>query len=403
MISDKMQKLIEASSPVRAMFEEGDRLTKLYGKDNVFDFSLGNPNLPAPDQVKEAILEIISNSNNPMLHGYNTSSAGLIDIRNDIGDSLNKRFDTSFTGDNIVMAVGAAGGLNVVLKTLLNPGEEVIVFAPFFGEYRHYVSNYQGELVIISPDTTSFLPRLHELKEKITCKTKAVIINTPNNPTGVVYSKDFITSIASILSEKQEEFGTNIYLISDEPYRELVYDNVEAFFLTQFYHNTIVVYSYSKSLSLPGERIGYIVVPDQVNHSKLILSGLTVATRILGFVNAPSIMQRVIGKCLWTTTDITYYKRNRDKLEEILRPLGFEFISPKGAFYLFVKSPIDDVEFCNIAREYNILLGPGTAFGCPGYFRIAYCVSYETIINSKESFKKLANKYAMGNDDDKEV
>ena len=394
MISKKMENMVANSSAIRAMFEEGNRLAKIYGAENVFDFSLGNPNVPAPEEVKNAIIELLNEEDPIALHGYTNSNAGYADVREAVAQSLNERFGTEFEGKNIVMTVGAAGGLNVILKSLLNPADEVIVFAPYFGEYRSYVSNYDGVLVEVSPDTETFQPKLAEFEEKITAKTKAVIVNTPNNPTGVVYSEETIEKMAEILEKKQKEFGTDIYLISDEPYRELAYDGVEVPYLTKYYANTIVGYSYSKSLSLPGERIGYLVIPSEASDSEDLISAASVATRILGFVNAPTLQQKVVKECLNAKTDISYYDRNREALYNGLKELGFECIRPEGAFYLFVKSPVEDEKaFCAAAKKYNILIVPGSSFGCPGYVRIAYCVAYETIVNSLPKFKELAGEY----------
>lgn len=394
MIAKKMQSMVANSSAIRAMFEEGNRLAQIYGRENVFDFSLGNPNVAAPQEVKDAILEILEEEDPVVLHGYTNSNAGYADVRQAVADSLNERFDTKFEGKNIIMTVGAAGGLNVALKILLNPGDEVITFAPYFGEYRSYTANFDGVLVEISPDTESFQPKLDEFEVKITEKTKAVIVNTPNNPTGVVYSEETIKRMAAILEAKQKEFGTDIYLISDEPYRELAYDGVEVPYLTKYYANTIVGYSFSKSLSLPGERIGYLVIPDEASDSADLQSAASVATRILGFVNAPTLQQKMVAKCLNAKTDISYYDRNRETLYNRLRECGFECIKPEGAFYLFVKSPIEDEkEFCGAAKKYNILIVPGSSFGCPGFVRMAYCVSYETIVNSLPKFKELASEF----------
>lgn len=388
MISEKMVKYVENSSLIRAMFEEGKRLAEIHGAENVFDFSLGNPSVEAPKEVKAAILDILNNENINMVHGYMNNS-GYDDVRGAIADSINKKFGTNFKGKNIIMTVGAAGGLNVIFKTLLNPEDEVIVFAPFFGEYKMYAANYDSKLVIVSPNTVNFQPNLAEFEEKITKKTKAVIVNSPNNPTGVVYSEETIIKLAEILRKKQTEFGTEIYLISDEPYRELAYENIEVPYLTKYYDNTIVGYSYSKSLSLPGERIGYLVIPDEAADSELVIGGANVANRILGFVNAPSLFQRVVAKCLDAEVDVAIYAKNRDLLYNSLAEYGYECIKPEGAFYLFVKSPIEnEVEFCNIAKKYNILLVPGSAFACPGYVRIAYCVAYDTIERALPGFKK---------------
>ena len=394
MIAEKMKSMVANSSAIRAMFEEGNRLAQVYGRENVFDFSLGNPNVPAPQEVKDAILEILNEEDPVALHGYTNSNAGYADVRQAVAESINERFATKFEGKNIVMTVGAAGGLNVALKILLNPGDEVITFAPYFGEYRSYTANFDGVLVAVSPNTETFQPKLDEFEEKITEKTKAVIVNTPNNPTGVVYSEETIQKMVAILEAKQKEFGTDIYLISDEPYRELAYDGVEVPYLTKYYANTIIGYSFSKSLSLPGERIGYLVIPDEASDSEDLLSAASVATRILGFVNAPTLQQKMVAKCLNAKTDISYYDRNRETLYNGLLECGFECIKPEGAFYLFVKSPIEDEKaFCAAAKKYNILIVPGSSFGCPGFVRMAYCVAYETIVNALPKFKELAKEY----------
>lgn len=394
MISKKMENMVANSSAIRAMFEEGNRLAKLYGAENVFDFSLGNPNVPAPAAVKKAIREILEEEDPIVLHGYTNSNAGYEDVRQAVAESLNERFGTVFAAHNITMTVGAAGGLNVIFKALLNPGDEVIAFAPYFGEYRSYTNNYDGVMVEISPNMVDFQPKLDEFEAKITPKTKIVIVNTPNNPTGVVYSEETIRKLASIMEAKQKEFGTEIYLVSDEPYRELAYDGVEVPYLTKYYANTIVGYSYSKSLSLPGERIGYLVIPDEAADSEKLISAANVATRILGFVNAPTLQQKVVKACLNEKTDISYYDRNRETLYQGLKDLGFECIKPEGAFYLFVKSPVEDERaFCQAAKKYNILIVPGSSFACPGYVRLAYCVSYETIVNSLPKFAELAEEY----------
>ena len=395
MIADKMVDLVKNSSAIRAMFEEGKIMAAKYGAENVYDFSLGNPNVPAPAEVKKAVFEELEKEDPVVLHGYMNNS-GYEDVRAAIADSINRRFQTSFGEQNIIMTVGAAGGLNVILKTLLNPGDEVIVIAPYFGEYNSYVSNYDGKIVVVSPNTENFQPNLEELEQKITANTKAVIINSPNNPTGVVYSEDTIRKMADILRGKEKELGTDIYLISDEPYRELVYDGIEVPYLTKYYENAIIGYSYSKSLSLPGERIGYLVIPDEVSDAEDVIAAANVATRILGYVNAPSLMQKVVAKCLDAKVDVPFYNRNREALYNGLKELGFECIKTEGAFYLFVKSPVEDEKvFCAAAKKYNILIVPGSSFACPGYVRIAYCVSYETIMNSMPGFKALAEEFKV--------
>lgn len=395
MISEKMKPYVKNNSAIRMMFEEGNRLRAKYGADKVFDFSLGNPSVPAPDSVREAIIELVNTTDPTVLHGY-MSNAGFEDVRQTIAESLNRRFDTKFSAKNLIMTVGAASGLNVILKTILNPGEEVIVFAPYFLEYGAYVRNYDGVLVEISPDTTTFQPNLAEFEQKITPKTRAVIVNTPHNPTGVVYSEETIKKLSAILEAKQKEFGTVIYLISDEPYRELAYDGVEVPYLTKYYNNTVVGYSYSKSLSLPGERIGYLVIPDEADGSEELISAATIANRTLGCVNAPSLIQKVVAKCVDAKTDLAAYDKNRQALYDGLKECGFECIKPQGAFYLFVKSPIEDEKaFCEAGKKYNILMVPGSSFACPGYVRLAYCVSYDTIVNSLPEFKKLAAEYDL--------
>ena len=394
MIAEKMKGLVANSSAIRAMFEEGNRLAGIYGAENVFDFSLGNPNVPAPEAVKKAIEDLVENEDPLVLHGYTNSNSGYADVREAVAKSLNERFGTAFEGKNIIMTVGAAGGLNVILKTIINAGDEVLTFAPYFGEYRAYVNNFDGVLVEVSPNTVDFQPKLDEFEQKITPKTKAVIVNTPNNPTGVVYSEETIKKMAAIMEAKQKAYGTEIFLISDEPYRELVYDGAEVPYLTKYYDNTIVGYSYSKSLSLPGERIGYLVIPDEVADSEDMLSAANVANRILGFVNAPTLQQKIVKACLNEKTDISYYDRNREALYNGLKECGFDCIKPEGAFYLFVKSPVEnEKEFCEAGKKYNILMVPGSSFACPGYLRLAYCVSYETIVNSLPKFAELAKEY----------
>ena len=395
MIAEKMIPFVQNNSAIRTMFEEGNRLKKQYGADKVYDFSLGNPSVPAPDCVREAIVDLANNEDPVILHGY-MNNAGFEDVRETIAQSLNRRFGTDFSAKNLIMTVGAASGLNVILKTVLNPGEEVIVFAPYFLEYGAYVKNYDGKLVEISPDTETFQPDLEELERKITANTRAVIVNSPHNPTGVIYSEDTIKALAAILEKKQKEYGSVIYLISDEPYRELAYDGAKVPYLTKYYKNTVVGYSYSKSLSLPGERIGYLVIPDDLEDSETVIAAAGIANRILGSVNAPSLMQKVIARCVDAEVDVAAYDKNRLALYNGLTACGFQCIKPQGAFYLFVKPPVaDEKEFCEAGKKYNILMVPGSSFACPGYVRLAYCVSYETIINSLPEFKKLAAEFSL--------
>ena len=395
MISEKMKSLTSNSSAIRAMFEEGKKLASIYGAENVFDFSIGNPNVEPPTKVKEVINEILSTESPNLIHGYMNNS-GYEDVRDAISKFINKKNDLNLTLNNIVMTCGAAGGLNIILKTLLNPGDEVITFSPFFGEYRNYVGNFDGKLVTVATNTETFEPDLEALSNAITPKTKALIINNPNNPTGVIYSSKVIKDLADILYKKQAEYNTSIYLISDEPYRELVYDDIEVPCLLKYYKNTFIGYSYSKSLSLPGERIGYVVASSEMDDFDDVMGGLNVANRILGFVNAPSLFQRVIAKTLDSKVDVSIYKKNRDLLYNHLIELGFTCVKPQGAFYLFPKSPIaDDKKFCEDAKKFNLLIVPGSSFGCPGFVRLSYCVSYDTVKNSLPAFDKLAELYNL--------
>lgn len=394
MISNKMKTLVANSSTIRAMFEEGKRLSSIYGADNVFDFSLGNPNVTPPEKVKNEIYNILNSEEPNLVHGYMNNS-GYEDVRNKIAKYINEKHTTNITSENIIMTCGAAGGLNIILKTLLNPEDEVIVFAPFFGEYNNYVNNFDGKLVVVPANINTFEPNFELLKDKINSKTKAVIINSPNNPTGVVYSEKAIQELAKILTEKEEELGISIYLISDEPYREIIYDNAEVPYIIKYYKNTFIGYSYSKSLSLPGERIGYVVANSEMDDFEEVMGSLNVANRILGFVNAPSLFQRVIANTLDSEVDITTYRNNRDALYNKLIELGFNCIKPQGAFYLFPRTLIeDDKQFCADAKQFNVLLVPGSAFGCPGHFRLAYCVSQEKVIKSLPAFEKLAEFYS---------
>ena len=390
MIAEKMMPLVRNNSAIRTMFEEGRRLAALYGPENVFDFSLGNPNVPAPEAVKQAILDVLEEEDPVFVHGY-MSNAGYEDVRAAVADSLNRRFGTAFHENNILMTVGAASGMNVILKTILNPGDQVLVFAPYFLEYGSYVRNYDGELSVVPPHLPDFQPDLETFRGQLSPKTKAVIINTPNNPTGVVYSEETLRKLGEILREKEREFGTDIVLISDEPYRELAYDGVEVPYVTQYYANTVVCYSYSKSLSLPGERIGYLVIPDEMKDSGEVFAAAVIANRVLGCVNAPSLMQRVIKRCVDEGVNLEAYDRNRSRLYGALTEYGFSCIRPQGAFYLFVKSPLEDeAQFCRICKEHNILVVPGSSFACPGYVRIAYCVSYQQIERSLPAFAQVA-------------
>lgn len=401
MVSKRIQKALLGNSAIRAMFVEGKAMAEKYGAENVYDFSLGNPTTPAPAALNNSIRDLLDEadkkgaSGSLELHGY-MENAGYKDVREAIAENLNKRFGTAFDGQNIVMTVGAAGGLNIIFKTILDPGDEVIVFAPFFGEYRQYAANFDADIVTVNPDLRTFQPDLADFAAKITGKTKALIVNTPNNPTGVIYKPETMQAIAAILEKKQEEYGHDIYLISDEPYRELVYDGNKEDFLTKYYKNTIVGYSFSKSLSLPGERIGYVVVPNEASDAEDLIRGIEISNRTLGFVNAPSLIQKAVARCLDEKTDVSFYDENRKMLYDGLTNLGFTCIKPEGAFYLWVKSPVaNEEEFVEEGKKLHLLMVKGSAFGCGGFVRLAYCVSHETIKNSLPAFAKLAEVYGL--------
>ena len=389
MISRKMEMFVESGSAIRAMFEEGRQMAQRYGHENVCDFSLGNPNLPTPEAVKSAIIDILEKGDPKEIHGYMNNS-GFHDVRKAVAESINQKHETNFTKENIVMTVGAAGGLNVVLNTFINPQDEIMVFAPYFGEYKSYAISFDASFIEVSPNIPSFQPNLDEFVKKITPRTKLVIINSPNNPTGVVYTEETIIRLSEILTEKQKEFKTDIFLVSDEPYRELVYGDIQVPYITKYYDNSIVAYSYSKSLSLAGERIGYLVIPSAVTDYEEVYSAANIGNRILGFVNAPSLMQKAVAQCLDVKVDVKYYDKNRQMLYEGLTEMGYDCTYPDGAFYLWVKTPIDDDrKFVEMAKKFQLLLVAGTFFGCPGYVRIAYCVSPATIKTSLPKFMAL--------------
>lgn len=393
MISDQMLKLVNGSSAIRAMFEEGKKLAAIYGAENVYDYSLGNPSVEPPLEVKKAIYHILETEEPNLVHGYPNNS-GFEDVRQAVAEHLNKKFGTAFSFENIVMTNGAAAALNIIFKCILNPGDEIITFAPFFTEYRNYAANYNATLTVVPANLETFEVNFDEFEKLITPRTRGVLINTPNNPSGVVYSEETIKKIAAVMEKKQAEFGTDIYLISDEPYRELVYENIEVPYVSKYYKNTFVAYSFSKSLSLPGERVGYLVANSEMADFEKMMYALNVANRVCGFVNANSLFQRVVPYCLDCKVDIEVYNRNRVDLYNKLTELGFKCVKPVGAFYMFPETPIeDDVAFCNAAKEFNLLLVPGSGFGCKGHMRLSYCVSHDTIINSFPAFEKLAAKF----------
>ena len=389
MINEKMQQLGTKRSIIREIFEYGKKRKAEIGEENVFDFTLGNPSIPAPKEINEAVIRNLSRKD---AHGY-TSAVGDNKFREAIANDLNKRFNTNFKFSNFFITYGAASALCSTLRALLNKNEEIITFAPFFTEYTVFTEAQGGKLVVVPADMKSFQINFNKFVKKINKKTKAVIINSPNNPSGVVYSEETIIKLTNILKEKEKEYGHEIYLISDEPYREIAY-GVEVPFVTKYYHNAIVCYSYSKSLSLPGERIGYVLVPDEVTDSKNVYAAVAGAARALGHVCAPSLMQFAIAECANLTSDLKAYEENRNLIYKGLKKLGYKCVKPDGAFYLFVKALEKDAyEFYKKAMKYDILVVPSDDFGVKGYVRIAYCVSKETIINSLPKFKELMEEY----------
>ena len=395
LISRKMEKMVGGNTAIRQMFEEGLRMARKYGAENVYDFSLGNPNVPAPPAVNESIRRLVDTVDSVQLHGY-MPNAGYPAVRAAVAESLNRRFGTDYGADNIVMSVGAASAMNAVLKTILDPDDEVITFRPFFVDYNNYVENYSGKLVLAETDE-KFLPDMEKLEKLYSPRTKAVLINNPNNPTGVIYPAEVIQALADSMRRAQERFGTQIMLISDEPYRELAYDGLEVPYVTHFYDNAVVCYSYSKSLSLPGERIGYVAVPKSVYRWEDIVSGIIISSRVLGMINAPSLMQHVILECLDTdiSQNVAVYDKHRQLLYRILTENGFEAVYPQGAFYMWIKAPIEESAFVELCKKHRILVVIGKAFYGEGYVRAAYCVSEDCIRNSAPSWKAVAEELGL--------
>ena len=390
MINETMYGLGSKSSVIRELFAYGLERKKVVGADKVYDFSLGNPSIPAPHEVKDALLKLLEEPAE-VLHGYSPAS-GDPKVKQMLAESVNRRFGTHFSGDNFYMTVGAAASLNISINAITNPGDEFITFAPFFPEYTVWVENAGAKLLINPADTKSFQIDFDAFEKLLSPKTKGVIINSPNNPSGVVYSEETIQKLSAVLEKKEQEYGHTIYLISDEPYREIVYDGLEVPYVTKYYKDTFVCYSYSKSLSLPGERIGYIIVPDEMADSKRVMAAVNGAGRALGFVCAPVLFQRAVAMCADVPSDIEAYARNRDLLYNGLTELGYECVRPQGAFYLFVKSPEksgDAGEFSERAKKHDVLIVPSDSFGCPGYVRISYCVAEKTIVDSMPEFKAI--------------
>ena len=392
MISSKMYELGTKKSTIRTIFEFGRKRAAEVGEENIFDFSVGNPNVPTPDFVRDAAIEILQTYEPSKVHGY-TIAPGSPEVREILAQSVNERFDTKFSGKNFFITAGAAAAITICFKSLTEVGDEFITFAPYFPEYKVFVESVGAQLKVVPAQTFDWQINFDEFVKILSPKTKAVIINSPNNPSGAIYSEKTIKKLSEILTAKSKEFGHEIFIISDEPYREIAY-GIEVPYVPKFYKNTLVCYSYSKSFSLPGERIGYIIVPDEVADFGKIYGAIAGAARVLTHVNAPSLWQLVIAKCAGKPSDISIYERNAKLLYNGLIDAGFECVKPQGAFYLFPKAlEADDYAFCERAKKYDLLLVPGADFGCKGYFRAAYCIKTETIERSLPLFKKLADEY----------
>lgn len=393
MINQKMYELGTKKSTIRTIFEFGRKRAAEVGEENIYDFSLGNPNVPTPEYVKDAAIDILTNMEPSAVHGY-TVAPGNPEVRKALAASVNKRFGTEFTANNFFITAGAAAAITISFKALAEKDDEFITFAPFFPEYRAFVESVGGKLAVVKAQPADWQIDFTAFRQLINEHTKAVIVNSPNNPSGAVYSEATIKELAAILKEKQQEYGHPIFIIADEPYREIAFEGYEVPYIPDYYENTLVCYSYSKSFSLPGERIGYIVVPDAVTDFGKVYGAIAGAARVLTHVNAPSLWQLVIGRCADKPSDISTYVKNGQLLYNGLIEAGFECVKPQGAFYLFPKClEEDDYAFCERAKKYDLLLVPGTDFGCPGYFRAAYCIKTETIEKSLPLFKKLAAEY----------
>lgn len=392
MISKVVQENLQNASWIRKMFVEGAKLRETYGEENVYDYSLGNPYFEPPKSVIDKLKEVV-NSDAPGMHRY-MDNAGFKDVRQKVADSVNKDILKPIGSEHVLMTVGAAGGINVVLRTILDAGQEVIIIAPYFAEYNFYIRNHNGVPVVIKADPKTFEPDLLAFENSITDKTRAVMINSPNNPTGVIYSEEMLVKMAEIIKRKEAEIGHNIYVLSDEPYKALVYDGIKVPNVHNIFESSIVVNSYSKSLGLAGERIGYIAVNSKIENTELLMAGLAFSNRTLGFVNAPALWQKVTADAIDETVDIREYQTRRDLLLAHLEAIGLEVVKPNGAFYFFPKAPIeDDVAFVMEAKKHNILLVPGSGFGYPGYFRISYCVDLAMIERSLPAFTNLMATY----------
>ena len=388
MISKEMERNIKANGGIREAFNEARRQKTLYGEENVFDLSIGNPSAPAPRKVVDVIKKLSENVN--LDHQYMCES-GYEEVRSKIAGWMNQKYKTSYGINNIIMTNGVAGGLNMVLRALLNPGDEVLVFRPYYPAYIGFAENWNGKIIEVDPGE-DFQPDFEDLEGKITKRTKVVIVNSPHNPTGVIYTKETATKISEILKSKQKEYGHAICLLSDEPYRDLVYIEEELPWWPDFYQNTIVSYSFSKSLSLAGERIGYLTIPTEFEDSENVIKAVRLAMGRLGFVNAPALFQRIVGECTDEQVDLEYYAKNREILYGTLKQCGYECIEPKGAFYIFVKAPDNNEErFLELARKRHLIFVGGSSFGYSGYVRLSFCCKYEVLQRAADALKQLAD------------
>ena len=390
-----MEALVAGSSTIRKLFEEGLQLAAEVGAENVYDFSLGNPASPVPSKVTESIKDILAENPDSYVHGY-MKNAGFDEVRANVAESLNKRFNMGYDAGDIVMTVGAAGAMNCIFRALIETDDEVIAFAPYFGEYRNYAANYGGKLVVVPPDMENFDLNINELDALINPKTKCIIINNPNNPSGRIFPEETIRQLGAIIESAEKRIGHPIYVLADEPYRELVYDNEVVPYIPSIIKNSIYIYSFSKTLSLPGERIGYMALSKKMDCYAEMINAMAVANRCLGYVNAPSLFQLVVSRCLDEGVDLDFYDRNRKLLYDKLTSLGFKVVKPQGAFYLLVKAPMEDEEeFVSLAKKHHIILVSTKSFGCPGYIRMAYCVDYEMIKRSIPAFEALAKECGL--------
>ncbi len=393
MLNEKMVKLGTQRSVIRELFEFGKQRAREIGEENVFDFSIGNPSVPAPSSVNNAIRELVDNSDPVALHGY-TSAQGDLSVRKTVAENIVKRFGFSASADDLYMTVGAAAAISCVLTGIGCEGDEFIVFAPYFPEYKVFIEQAGGKMVTVPPRIEDFQIDFDAFEKAITKKTKGVIVNSPNNPSGAVYSCETVKTLSSILKKKSEEYGSPIYLISDEPYREIVYGGISVPFLPYYYDNTLLCYSWSKALSVPGERLGYVLVSPKAEDSRTLYAAVAGAGRSLGYVNAPSLFQRVCAMCVEDTADISVYAENRELLVESLTKMGYSMVAPQGTFYLFLRTPTPDaVEFSERAKKYDLLVVPGDGFGCTGHVRISFCVPKERIEKALPAFEKLIKEY----------